>query len=150
MSTGFEQDHCKFSFYSCKLSSSQYYFSFGLLLWEMLTRVEPSNTYLSLFNFPISSTEKQIVYQVDPSIQLGSNTSMLHEVAKGFRPVIPYDCPKDYSNLIADCWEHNPLHRPTFQQIYNILEGMKEFTYDPKRKESSSKMTSTYLEIIES
>jgi len=70
---------------------------------------------------------------------------MLHKIAHGFRPIIPNQCPKDYSNLISKCWSQNPNDRPTFQQIMITLQGMKEFKYSTKKSELNIPLKTTYI-----
>jgi len=121
-------------------------YSFGLLLWEMLTLQEISGSHLvNSRENQIKNVNNQLNYKVDPSIEFGLNKPMLSKIADGFRPVIPYDCPKDYSNLISICWSHNPNDRPTFKTILTILEGMEEFEYSTKKKKTNIPQTTTYI-----
>jgi ankyrin repeat protein/tRNA A-37 threonylcarbamoyl transferase component Bud32 len=74
-------------------------FSFGLILWELLTG--------------------------DPPQQKDDPLVFAQKVKNGFRPPIPAseeDTP--YVNLVKWCWATKPKQRPTFQQIISELQRM--------------------------
>lgn len=66
--------------------------SFAIVMWEIWTRQFPFAQY-------------RFDYQVEDAI------------VSGERPATPADCPRDYRQLMMDCWQHNPEHRPTFVVI---------------------------------
>ncbi|KAK9092574.1 hypothetical protein Syun_027485 [Stephania yunnanensis] len=72
-------------------------YSFGLLLWEMLSGTIPYE----------DMTPIQAAYAV---------------VNKNMRPVVPADCPSPLRTLVEQCWSLNPEKRPEFWQIVKILE----------------------------
>lgn len=76
-------------------------FSFGVLLWEILTR---GKLYPELQ--PI-----QIAYGV-------ANNNL--------RPPIPSKMDKNLSTLIESCWQEDPIKRPTYSDILNSLNQIKE------------------------
>lgn len=67
-------------------------FSFGMMLWEMLTGQVP-------FSY------------VSNSYQIGDL------IVKGQRPEFPRNTPAQLKDLIQSCWAQNPDSRPTFEQI---------------------------------
>ncbi|XP_066287041.1 uncharacterized protein [Branchiostoma lanceolatum] len=73
-------------------------YSFGMILWEMLTRKHP---YLGLSMF-----------QVMECVRLNQ------------RPEIPDYCPIGLSRLIGLCWAHNPARRSSFKDILISLESL--------------------------
>ncbi|KAK8890565.1 hypothetical protein M9Y10_035342 [Tritrichomonas musculus] len=76
-------------------------YSFGILLWEMLT-------------------------EKIPFIDDGDCIREISQIDK--RPKIPEDCPANVSAFITDCWDKDPEHRPDFKSISTILdEGEIEF-----------------------
>ncbi|XP_020598392.1 serine/threonine-protein kinase HT1-like [Phalaenopsis equestris] len=75
-------------------------YSFGLLLWEMLTGAIPYE----------EMTPVQAAFAV---------------VNKNLRPVIPADCPVVLRGLIERCWSTLPERRPEFAQIVKVLEQFK-------------------------
>jgi serine/threonine protein kinase len=72
-------------------------YSFGLILWEMLTGTIP--------------------YQDMTPIQ-----AAFAVVNKNSRPVIPSNCPPAMRALIEQCWSLHPDKRPEFWQIVKVLE----------------------------
>ena len=67
-------------------------FSFGVVLWEIVTRKLPFINYS--FNFQV-----------------------VDAVIAGERPAIPNDCNPDIKLLIQDCWVVNLTQRPSFKDI---------------------------------
>ncbi|CAD5166797.1 serine/threonine/tyrosine-protein kinase HT1-like [Musa acuminata AAA Group] len=72
-------------------------YSFGLLLWEMVTGTIPYE----------DMTPIQAAFAV---------------VNKNLRPTIPTDCPAPLRALIEQCWGVLPEKRPEFWQIVKVLE----------------------------
>ncbi|GAM22002.1 hypothetical protein SAMD00019534_051770 [Acytostelium subglobosum LB1] len=77
-------------------------FSFGTILWELITNVIPFNgmTPMEVKDF----------------------------LKSGQRLAIPSECPEFLQRLITDCWKHNAEERPSFVDIYYRL---KEQTIAP-------------------
>ncbi|KAK8457402.1 hypothetical protein SEVIR_3G180400v4 [Setaria viridis] len=75
-------------------------YSFGLLLWELVTGSLPFE----------DMTPLQAAFAV---------------VNKNLRPVIPSSCPAAVKFLIEQCWSWQPEKRPEFRQIVSILENLK-------------------------
>eukprot|EP01036_Dinobryon_divergens_P033726 gene33726-43585_t len=46
---------------------------------------------------------------------------MTEVVGKGFRPAIPKNLSPVLGNLLVDCWDVNPLKRPSFESILVTL-----------------------------
>nr|CAB3460963.1 unnamed protein product [Digitaria exilis] len=75
-------------------------YSFGLLLWELVTGSLPYE----------DMTPLQAAFAV---------------VNKNLRPAIPRSCPAAVKFLIEQCWSWQPEKRPEFRQIVSILENLK-------------------------
>jgi serine/threonine protein kinase len=73
-------------------------YSYGLLLWELLTRTTP-------FQGMITS---QVIFQVG---------------LQGKRPEIPSDAPEGLSSLIQLCWSSNPDERPEFTFVVSAFRS---------------------------
>lgn len=81
-------------------------FSFGVMLWECLTGLQPWADY---------HNPMQIIFAVGVLDQ---------------RLEIPGSCPEVIQKLIARCWEREPDDRPSFNEILPILEGeMRRLSY---------------------
>jgi len=74
-------------------------FSFGIVLWEILTGEEP------YANMHCGAIIGGIV----------SNT---------LRPPIPENCDRDWRKLMEQCWSANPDARPSFTEVTDRLRAM--------------------------
>ena len=82
-----------------KFSSKSDVWAFGVLLWEI-------------------ASHGQSPY---PGVELAG---VYHLLESGFRMHAPDDCPRGVYELMVRCWRWEPLHRPSFDQIYKDLENM--------------------------
>jgi serine/threonine protein kinase len=80
-------------------SSQSDVWSFGVVLWEIF----------SLAKVP---------YPGMPFNQL------IAALQSGYRMDKPELMPKDIGQLMTDCWKQEPRHRPTFNQLTEILREM--------------------------
>nr|XP_033800951.1 mitogen-activated protein kinase kinase kinase 20 isoform X5 [Geotrypetes seraphini] len=74
-------------------------YSYGVVLWEMLTREVPFKGLEGL----------QVAWLV---------------VEKNERLTIPSSCPKSFAEMMRQCWEADAKKRPSFKQIISNLESM--------------------------
>ena len=75
-----------------KFNSQSDVWSFGVVLWEMATLAEVPY-------FPLT------------------NNQVMSYVKKGKKMLRPENCPDILHNLMSECWEDYPNHRPTFLDI---------------------------------
>jgi len=73
-------------------------FSFGVVIWEIITRKQPWETLT------------------------GGQVS--HKVIIGERMEIPSNCSKDLHEIIESCWKQNPEERPNFSTICDKLHSI--------------------------
>ncbi|MDF1827838.1 MAG: protein kinase [Legionellaceae bacterium] len=86
-----------------ELTKASDIYSFGLLLWTLITSKMP---YASI-----------------PS------RNVMSEVKRGFRETIPTDIPLELDRLIQSCWSADPAARPVARDISRLLQTM---TYTPR------------------
>ncbi len=67
-------------------------FSFGILMWELLTGRVP--------------------YEQMTPLQAAVGV-----VQKGLRPVIPGTCPEGLAAVMRECWQRDPRERPPFESL---------------------------------
>lgn len=76
-------------------------YSYGIILWELLTRKHPYSEYPYQFMFELEDIIK-----------------------RGMRPTIPADAPADYAALIRRCSADDPEERPTMFEVIKLLISM--------------------------
>mgnify|MGYP003645519537 CR=1 FL=1 len=77
-------------------STSSDVYSFGILLWEILTRKQPFSSYTDYEKFKKELTVNAI------------------------RPEMPKDAIPSLSKLIRSCWDQDPNNRPSFSEISGV------------------------------
>jgi serine/threonine protein kinase len=73
-------------------------FSYGICIWEMLSRGAPN---------PLCGL---------PAVDY------FDAVQEGRRPDIPAWCPEPFANLIKSCWQFDPAKRPDFATCVSLLQ----------------------------
>jgi hypothetical protein len=76
-------------------------FSFGVVLWELLTGLVPYSDMTPL-------------------------QAAVGVVQKGLRPPIPQNCPPPLADLMRLCWQRDPAVRPSFEAMKGKLEELYE------------------------
>eukprot|EP01129_Flabellula_baltica_P016605 TRINITY_DN896_c0_g2_i1.p1 TRINITY_DN896_c0_g2~~TRINITY_DN896_c0_g2_i1.p1 ORF type:complete len:462 (+),score=107.21 TRINITY_DN896_c0_g2_i1:181-1566(+) len=75
-------------------------YSFGIVLWELLTRDEPYSEHddFSVFRKAVCEDRE--------------------------RPPIPEDCPERWADLMKSCWHHNPIARLSMEETLPIIDDI--------------------------
>ncbi|KAM5238053.1 non-receptor tyrosine-protein kinase TYK2 [Ctenodactylus gundi] len=99
----------------CKFYYASDVWSFGVTLYELLTRCDPSQSPPSKFMELIGVTQGQMTV-----LRL---TELLE---RGERLPRPDRCPREIYLLMKNCWEPEAAFRPTFQNLVPILRAEHE------------------------
>jgi len=73
-------------------------YSFGLIMWELLTYSVPFE------GLKTEDLKMQVARETDP-----------------LRPPTPKNCPAEYEHLMKDCWQYSAKDRPTFNEVLKEL-----------------------------
>ncbi|KAF3858431.1 hypothetical protein F7725_011632 [Dissostichus mawsoni] len=115
-------------------------YSYGVVLWEMLTREVPFKGFEGL-QVAWLVVEKQEVTPSHPnthtnfseqsvSVQTHQSLRRLQEqcdalmVSTASWLTIPTSCPASFAELMRKCWQADPKERPQFKQVMVTLETM--------------------------
>lgn len=89
-------------FESSRYSEKCDVFSFGIILWEVLSREQPFKDIELTF-------------------------SILWNVHKGNRPPLIDGCPKPIEELMTSCWSKNPSERPGMDYVVQVMTELCKF-----------------------
>ncbi|KAF1861363.1 hypothetical protein Lal_00025647 [Lupinus albus] len=95
-------------------------FSFGISLWELLTGELPYSHLTPL-------------------------QAAVGVVQKGLRPTIPKNTHARLSELLQHCWKQDPMERPNFAEIIEILWQITNEVNDGKTDEQKDKASNSFL-----
>jgi serine/threonine protein kinase len=90
-------------------------FSFGIIMWEMLTRRAPYQ----------DARGAAVVTSPVDMIRLAKEITEL-----GVRPDLPDNTPPALANLLKACWSATPEHRPEPDLIMQMLEKLSKMAID--------------------
>ncbi|XP_013397106.1 mitogen-activated protein kinase kinase kinase 7-like isoform X2 [Lingula anatina] len=90
-------------FEGCNYSEKCDVFSFGIILWEVITRQKPFDD--------IGGPAFRIMWAVH----------------NGTRPPLIKNCPRPLELLMTKCWAANPVERPSMSEVARIMEHLAQF-----------------------
>ncbi|KAF2309302.1 hypothetical protein GH714_001550 [Hevea brasiliensis] len=112
---------------SNKVSEKVDVFSFGIVLWEILTGEEPyANMHYGaiigaiLFIFSLPSRNMCLL----TNLPNGTCEKPRRNCKYTLRPTIPSFCDPEWKRLMEQCWAPNPAARPSFTEIAGRLRVM--------------------------
>ncbi|CAB4411387.1 unnamed protein product [Rhizophagus irregularis] len=82
-------------FKGAKFSKESDIYSMGMIMWELTTGCKPFT-------------------------DVEHDTKLIYEIIDGKRPEITNDTPECFANLMKECWNSEPLKRPSINQIIEI------------------------------
>ena len=82
-----------------KFSSKSDIWSFGVCVWELFSKGEMP--YFTM-----------------------TNAEAMEKVATGYRLQQPKGCPDEVYKLMLSCWNEDPMERPSFEEVLNILNDL--------------------------
>ncbi|XP_059616737.1 mitogen-activated protein kinase kinase kinase 7 [Phlebotomus argentipes] len=77
-------------------------FSWGIILWEVLSREQPFKEIEHTF-------------------------TIMWSVHKGHRPPLMEGCPRPIENLMTSCWDPNPSNRPSMSKVVATMQELCKF-----------------------
>ncbi|KXZ52483.1 hypothetical protein GPECTOR_9g527 [Gonium pectorale] len=89
-------------------------FSFGVVLWELLTCKVPYSDMTPL-------------------------QAAVGVVQKGLRPGIPPNCPMALAEVMEACWTGNPAQRPSFRELAPRLQQLHVIALEEEKRQQESK-----------
>jgi len=82
-------------------------YSFGLIVWQMLTGLKP---------FAELKVKGQEINAIQLAIKVATEKST---------PPIPPNCPPAMAFIMARCWEYNPKYRLSSEELVSVLHNKK-------------------------
>jgi len=104
-------------------------YSFGIIIWEILTLERPFLEYLNNY------------------VRDKTGSEFKQAVINGLRPTIPRICPPNYKQLIEKCWAGCPDDRPNFSEIIEMVEELMDDFGVPLGEESYEEPATTRLDM---
>ncbi|XP_006262400.3 non-receptor tyrosine-protein kinase TYK2 isoform X1 [Alligator mississippiensis] len=99
----------------CKFYYASDVWSFGVTLYELLTRCDPSQSPPAKFLEMIGATQGQMTV-----------LRLIELLDRGKRLPSPKDCPCEIYRLMKNCWEAEASFRPAFQNLVPVLRAFHE------------------------
>ncbi|XP_070836623.1 non-receptor tyrosine-protein kinase TYK2 [Chaetodon trifascialis] len=101
-----------------KFSFSSDIWSFGVTLYEILTRCDHRQNPPTKFCEMMEPPQRQMTVMV-----------LIKLLEKNLRLPCPKDCPHEVKMLMEQCWAADPKQRPTFRSLIEKFEAIRR-TYD--------------------
>lgn len=106
-------------------------YSFGLIMWELLTGADPFDEYPVAHAGFMSVLEDEIIAGLRYFLFL---FFLVIYLTFNLRPTIPATCNSEYRALISAAWDDDPEKRPTFADIHAELLSIRTSKFHTVRK----------------
>lgn len=90
-------------------------FSFGIILWEIITLEIPYDEYQKDPAYFVDNLQEWKLQEVKTAI-----------IENNLRPTIPESCPEYLKTILEGCWQRFPAERISAREIINLLEQNNE------------------------
>jgi serine/threonine protein kinase len=112
-------------------------YSFGLILFELLTLQKPYCCYTSLFQLMASTTTAKTSRRHDPM------TTTTMTATRHWKPSLQHVSSPRLKRLLLECWSVQAKSRPTFHRIVKVLE--REVSSYERNNDTDEKQATTTI-----
>ncbi|KAI8533222.1 hypothetical protein RHMOL_Rhmol11G0280300 [Rhododendron molle] len=122
-------------------------FSFGIVLWELLTGKLP-HEYLTPLQAAVGVVQKLTSWKHVRFSHLTTRNNFYWLGFQGLRPTIPNNTHPKLAELLERCWQQEPNLRPDFCEIIDILQQITEEVGDEGEDQHKEKSAGGFFSVL--